>query len=92
MPIIKKHQNIVDFTAQQAGSVEALFSVSVLNGISITGDVEPGTNLKTAAPLNNKVVADLIKYEVDIVSDPIMEATIQGGIGFMQIGNDFIVS
>ncbi len=92
MPIIKKHQNIVDFTTQQAGSVEALFAVAVLNGISITGNVEPGTLLKIAAPLDKKVVADLIKYEVDIVSDQVVEAAIQGGIGFMQIGNDFIVS
>lgn len=92
MPIIKKHQNIVDFTTQQAGSVEALFAVAVLNSISVTGNVELGTNLKMAAPVNKKVVADLIKYEVDIVSDQVVEASIQGGIGFMQIGNDFIVS
>lgn len=92
MPVIKKHQNIIDFTTQQAGSVEALFSVALLNGISITGNVEPGTNLKMASVIDKKVVADLIKYQVDIVSDQNVEAAIQGGIGFMQIGNDFIVS
>ena len=92
MPIIKKHQNMVDFTTQQEGSVEGLFAVAVLNGISITADIEPGTLLKIAEPLNKKVVADLIKFEVDIVSDQVIEAAVQGGIGFMQIGNDFIVT
>ncbi len=88
--IIKKFQTLVDFTAQYGGTVDELFNVALGNGIGITDDVAPGVEMKVEA-------ADLAvsKYyagsSLDITSNA-FAIPIPGGIGYMQIGTNFIVS
>lgn len=99
---LKKHQNNTDFVAQHFGTVEALFTMAVLNGVSITENAAPGMLLEAKA-VNEKVVAYFLQHEYDIVSNS--AATIDsappvtGGIGYMKIRNvaipqqnDFITS
>lgn len=46
MPIINRNENILDYVSRHAGTMEALFALAQLNGIGITEDVSPGTELK----------------------------------------------
>lgn len=86
-----KHQELTDFTTQRCGTLSSLFEVAQLNGLSITDDVAPGTMLKqnVAEPA---VVRFFTNKRIDIVNLPKPKDVKPGGIGYMQIGNDFIVS
>ncbi len=99
---LKKHQNNTDFVCQHFGTVEALFDLAALNGISITERPVPGTFLK-AKTVDEKTVGYFIKNLYDIISDSSISVDgvipIYGGIGYMKIAreapfdtNDFIVS
>ena len=91
MPIIKKHQTFADFVTQQAGSMNEMFNVALSNGISISDQPDPGTALEVVAS-DLKVTAFFIKSELNIAGAVPVGVTILGGIGYMQIGNDFKVS
>lgn len=102
MQVIKKRQNTTDLVAQHYGTVESLFDMAQLNGISITEDLVPGNNIETVA-VDTQVVNYFSKNALDIASDPLpVDNAIPqpfGGIGYMKIrnadlpqSNDFIVS
>lgn len=86
-----KHQELTDFTTQRCGTLSSLFEVAQLNGLSITDDVQPGTVLKQNIS-DNAVVRFFTNKGIDIVNLPKANDVKPGGIGYMQIGNDFIVS
>ena len=83
-------QTLVDVALQTAGSTEALFDVALANGISITDDIVPGNAYAGAEVVDNKVV--LLFQGVQKPASGITTMIRQGGIGYMQIGNNFIVS
>ena len=90
--VIKKNQTVLDFSTQFFGTAEALFLMANLNGIGITDDVAPGVELVTEVVNKNVVNAFKLRgldITTSIVYDP---AIINGGIGLMQIQNDFKVS
>ncbi len=99
---LKKRQNNTDFVCQHFGTLEALFDLAALNGISITEPPVPGSFLK-AKTTDEKTVSYFIRSFDDIVSDSAISIDavhpIYGGIGYMKIKsltsrytNDFIVS
>jgi hypothetical protein len=90
MPIIKKHQSILDFATQYAGTAEALFDLAMMNGIGITDETAPGIELLSYVS-ESTVVNAFIKSGLDIAG-LIAIAAEPGGIGYMQIENDFKVS
>lgn len=89
--IIKKHQELSDFTTQYAGTLSSLFEMAKLNGLSITDEVAPGMALKI-----NKAELKVARYYanagIDVVSTKKVSELKPGGVGYMQIGNDFKVS
>jgi len=87
---IKQRQTLIDFTCQNSGSIEALFDVAQENGVSITEEIAPGTQL-SAPEIDRKTVAFYQKSIHDITTDQNVQP-VQGGIGFMQIGTTFKVS
>lgn len=91
MPIIKRHQTFADFVTQHAGSMNDMFNVALLNGISISDQPLPGTAMQVVAS-DLKVTAFYIKSGLDITGGLPVGPNINGGIGYMQIGNDFKVS
>ena len=84
MQVIRKHQTLFDFTCQHCGSMEAVFVFAMLNGIGITDEVPPGTQLETVV-VDNKVVADYVKSKLVIATAFAMPFIPSGGIGFMRI-------
>lgn len=92
--VLKKHQNNIDFVAQHSGSLEGLFEMAKLNGISITKDPVPGEQLDVVA-VDEKVIQSYAVNGLDIASGPdivVGGATVPGGIGFMKLEQTFIVS
>jgi hypothetical protein len=90
MPIIKKHQTTLDFVTQYSGALDGLFTMALLNGISITSEPAPGTNLQVEV-VDLKTVKYYATSGLDVQSNGITNVR-PGGIGYMQIGNDFKVS
>ena len=90
MPVIKQRQTVLDFTTQHSGTMEALFVVAVSNGIGITDDIAPGTEL-TASVVEQKTVSFYAKslYDITTIAG---DQLLPGGIGYMQIGTSFKVS
>jgi len=79
------------------GSVEAAFAISVRNGIPITEVLRPGDELEYAQEdIMDKQVVAYYKARNIVPATEISEAenaaAPSGGIGYMAIGIDFIVS
>lgn len=85
MPIIKRHQTLLDFATQQVGSAEGLAGIALDNDLSITEDVAGGTALNANDVIDTKVAAQLATQ--DIASK---DNEAQGvGIDYWRIGIDF---
>lgn len=87
--ILKKNQSLVDFVAQYSGTVDELFTVAVGNGIGITDEVAPGTALVVAA-VELRVTKYFAGSLLDVCTNETIPATL-GGIGYMQMGTNFII-
>lgn len=92
MPVIKKNQTLFDYVIQQQGTMESVFSFALQNGLGITDDVNPGTMFQ-AVEVDNKTTKYFRDKHLDVATDDKNGSNhVQGGIGFMQIGVDFVVS
>lgn len=89
-PSIKKHQTFVDFVTQASGALDGLFECAKLNGLSVTYDIAPGTQL-LSVQLNDEVISFFKTQNMDIVGSPLSPEVFPGGIGNMQIGTSFKV-
>jgi hypothetical protein len=87
---LKLRQTVIDFTCQHAGTVESLFVVAQLNGVSITENVPKGSLLKVSPVKVKNVRFYLDRSGLDIITD--QDGVTPGGIGYMQIGTSFKVS
>jgi len=88
--IIKKHQTLADFATQHGGSIESLYDIAMVNGISMTAEVEAGTELTVVVKVQG-VVNSLARSGSEVTT-VIGSEELKGGIGYMQIDNDFIVT
>lgn len=89
---LKKHQNNADFVCQHAGSMEYLFEMAMLNGIAITKKPAAGERIKIME-VENRIVAGFRSADLVISSEDDRPGDVKaGGIGYMQIQNNFIVS
>jgi hypothetical protein len=91
---LKKHQTPLDFVTQHGGDLEGLFEMAALNGMSITKDVVPGTQLEVAEA-ELKTIRFYKRSGLDIKTNYLLMSggyVKPGGIGYMQIENDFIVT
>lgn len=103
---VLNNQTLIDITMQELGDVERLFELAVLNGVSITGDLQAGSTIvvpdfdlskrNTVRIFSDKSLAPASEDDGD--TNDIMLPP--GGIGFMRIIDpaveatniDFIVS
>ncbi len=88
---VKRFQKTTDFVTQFSGALENLFEMAIMNGIGITDDILPGSMLYVNA--KNKSVVNFYKNShIDIITPEQRLLQQPGGIGYMQIGRNFIVS
>jgi hypothetical protein len=88
-------QSIFDIAIQRCGSAEAAFDIALLNDLSITDDLTTGQEL-IVPYIANTSVADYYTRKHLLPATGVtvdLESTITiGGLGYMAIGIDFIVS
>lgn len=92
-----KGQSLLDIALQECGAFEAAFDLADRLGIAISDTLEPGTVLEIAPEdIRQKQAVTTLKMAgakpaTDITAADIAEVP-YGGIGFMKIEIDFIVS
>ena len=90
--LIQKHQVMMDTAIQYTGAAEALFDIALLNGYSISDEVNPGTLLFVPEVLDSKVLKFFTqgKYK-PVTVIPVDDALTGEGIEFWAVEYDFIV-
>lgn len=87
------NQTLYDFALQHCGTVAAVFAIALANGISITSELVPGTQLDV--PADAPVDADILNFykakEVLPATGITELNTEPDGIDFMSIEGTFIV-
>jgi hypothetical protein len=89
----KDRQSLLDILLIACGTLDGMIEVCALNGISLTDDLEEGQNIEVGDIVNNQMLST---YQTKgycpataIAADGIKR---HGGIDYMAIGFDFIVS
>ncbi|TAG31875.1 MAG: hypothetical protein EAZ35_02165 [Sphingobacteriia bacterium] len=92
---VQHNQNIFDVAVQHLGDAYAAFDIAVLNGISISKELVPGTILSVPVVIaDNKKMVEYLKINKKIPASSSEYTTsllLQEGIGYWTIGQDFIV-
>jgi hypothetical protein len=89
--VLQKHQTLLDYSTQHGGMAESLFAMAMLNGIGMTDSIAPGVPLRINVD-KKKVVDAFVQKRLDIACLVAIIPPSPGGIGYMQIENDFKVS
>ncbi len=86
-------QTVIDIAMQYCGDAGKAVEICILNNVSITTEFAPGTilNVPDVVIENEKIVNEFADNLLVPASNDEEEEVLQGGIGFMIIGNDFIV-
>lgn len=102
----RDRQTLFDIALEQCGSVEAVFDLAFNNGLSLSDDIEVGTELNipnvvdphvtTSWKRGNVEAATAIDTTPDFsdegeATDPSRPASLEG-IGYWSVGGSFIVS
>lgn len=90
-------QSLIDIAAQETGSVESIFDIAAANDLSLTDEIEAGYEAFVEDIIDAAVVICFIaenRKPASAISIEEINAIIGigEGIGYMQIGYDFIVS
>lgn len=91
MPVIKRHQTLLDFAVQFTGSFEGLIQVAILNNLSPTDDTPVGENLLVGETIDIKNAYSSLKNEISTEGRLQEDLRLQG-IDYWIIGLDFKVS
>lgn len=85
MPIIKRHQTLLDFATQKQGSAEGLVQMALNNELSVTDDVAGGTVLQTSDAIDTNTAAQLANIDIATKDN----APQNEGIGYWGLGTTF---
>lgn len=89
---VEQGQCLIDVTLAGCGDLESIFSLAQLNGISITDDVEFGSEIATPAVPQPGIVNYYLQRNYKPATGFTPDQIEKGGIGYMQIGANFKVS
>jgi len=89
--IIYQGQSFLDKVLETTGSIESAFAMSLLNGISLTDDIEIGDKLKPGSIINQTVVEKFNEFSrsATAMKRPPQPPGLAAGIGYMLIGVNF---
>lgn len=89
----KDRQTLLDVLLMACGTLDGMIEACALNDISLTDDLEEGQNIEVGDIINSKVLATYqMKGYCPATAIAVEGAKRYGGIGYMAIGVDFIVS
>ncbi|MDU1893041.1 MAG: hypothetical protein E6767_20385 [Dysgonomonas sp.] len=87
--IALESQSLFDIAVQSCGAVEAVLDLAVANNISITDALHPGQLIDNTDIKDNRVFD---YYRTKGLTPASGDVEVRGGIGYMAVGIDFIVS
>ncbi len=90
--IVLEGQSLLDIAIQCCGSAEAAYDIAVLNGLSIADDLVAGRELSIPAAVKSSVVSYYTQKGIRPATALTDTDTAFGGIDYMGIEIDFIVS
>lgn len=85
------NQTLLDIAIQSGGSVNVVFDLAIENKISITDSLEAGKLLRYQT-ISEPEIVNYYKSKGLHPTTGILETRKQGGVGYMAVGIDFIVS
>ncbi len=89
---VSDKQNILDVAIERLGSVESAFKLAMKNSLSITDELLPGQSLELTDVANGDV-ANYFSDKGIVPATALSENdVVNGGINYMGIEIDFIVS
>jgi hypothetical protein len=86
-------QSFLDKALEATGSTETAFEMALLNGVSMTDPVAPGQELEPGKVIRKVVVRFFTDQNrpASALQNNTEEDSENDGIGYMAIGNNFIV-
>lgn len=95
--IVLDNQRLIDISMQELGDVERLVELAALNGVSMTEELVAGSTIQipdyeAAKVTTVKTFSDTSKAPASATESDHFPKVPPGGIGYMQIGGNFIVS
>lgn len=87
-------QTLADLAVVHAGSLEAWLALASANGLSVTDDIRPETEIELSPVLRKDVVNQFALSGRQPATALHVESGVplRGGVGYMAVGVDFIVS
>lgn len=86
---VKKGQCSIDLAIQHTGGLSGLFDIARLNDLNLIAKTEPGQTIMVDRKVNNTTTY-LDKRNITIAASDDPDLFV--GIGYMEIGFDFIIS
>lgn len=90
--IIQQAQTFLDICLESAGEIDGLFLCAIENEMGITDDLIPGQSVLGVSPDASKLSIVALFRTNPPASGTTVDQALPGGIGYMQIENNFIVS
>lgn len=89
-------QSLLDIAVQTSGSIEAVIALAYKNGVSITDQLPIGIKLETVGVVDKTVVERYVVKKIRpataLSNGENVSPETSGGIGYMAVEIDFIVS
>jgi len=85
-------QWIGDLAVQESGDISSVVSIALENNVSVTESIDFGTVVKIPVVVNNQMAEYYRIRGIKPVTSMKMDAEAPGGIGYMAVGINFIVS
>ena len=94
---VRNNQTLLDVAVQECGNVESAFEIAERNDLALTDELQTGQTLDipVTTPSSETVAQDLAAEGVKPATAPSpedIEMAPYGGIGYMGIEVDFVVS
>lgn len=88
----KQGQWLGDIAVREAGSIEAIIEMAIASDLSVTEALTVGTPMTTPTPIDKRVMNYYKTNNIYPATVTTLEQKNWGGIGFMAIEINFIVS
>jgi len=95
---VKQNETLLDIAVLQSGDWTAVFTMALVNNISITKDLKSGDQVEPVPAIDTDVVAELKSRSARPASAIVagqaedIDPGDKSGIGFWHIEKDFVVS
>lgn len=89
--IVQDRQTLLDIALQYCGDFASAIEIARLNGLALSDDPTPGTELQLPDVANARVVANFKALGISPAT-ALNDGDLPGGLGYLIVGEDFRVS